>query len=46
MITKTELIEVLDMYFTPIFQIAGAICAIFVLALACFIVIRPFVRRV
>lgn len=46
MITKQELIEVLDMYFTPIFWIAGSVAAVIVISLAIIMVIKPFMRRV
>lgn len=46
MITKQELIDVLNMYFTPLFWVLGAVCAVLVIGAACYVVIRPFVRRV
>lgn len=45
-ITKAEMIEVLDRYFTPIFQILGGIAAVIVIGAACYLVLRPFIRRV
>lgn len=45
MITKEELIEVLDSYFEPLFQIAGAALAFLVISFAVFVVIRPFIRK-
>lgn len=46
MITKQELIEVLDIYVAPLYQIAGGIAALAVLSAAWFVVIRPFVKQV
>lgn len=45
-ITKSELIEVLNTYITPLYQVIGATCAGVVLVLAVFVVIRPFMKRI
>lgn len=44
-ITKSEMIEVLDTYFNPIFQILGGILAVVIVGLACYFVLSPFLRK-
>lgn len=44
--TKEEFIEVMHMFFDPIYQMIGAGLALIVISLAIMLVIRPFVRRV
>lgn len=45
-ITKSEMIEVLDMYFIPIFQMVGGLLAVIVILLAFAFVIKPFIKRI
>lgn len=44
-ITKEELIEVLDMYFDPLFQLIGAGIAVLIIGSAILLFIKPFMRR-
>ena len=45
-VTKAEMIEVMDIYFVPLFQILGGIAAVVIIALAYYLVIVPFLRRI
>lgn len=45
-LTKTQLIEVMDMYIKPIYTIIGSVCALFVIACAVILVIKPFIKRI
>jgi hypothetical protein len=45
-VTKSEMIEVMNIYFVPLFQILGGIAAVIVIALAYYLVIAPFLRRI
>ena len=44
--TKLEMIEVMNIYFIPLFQILGGIAAIVIIALAYYLVIVPFLRKI
>jgi hypothetical protein len=45
MLTKAELIEVMDIYIRPFYWILGGIAAVVVILCACYLVISPFLRR-
>ena len=45
-VTKLEMIEVMNIYFIPLFQILGGIAAIVIIALAYYLVIVPFLRKI
>lgn len=45
MITKIEMIEVMDLYFEPLFKILGGLAAIAIIFLAYWLVIIPFMER-
>lgn len=44
--TADELRLVLNDYFAPLYQIIGAGLAVIIIALAIFLVIKPFIRRI
>ena len=44
--TKQEMIEVMDMYIAPLYQILGGIAALLVIVAAWYLVIFPFLRKV
>jgi len=43
--TKAEMIEVMDIYIKPLYQIGGAICALIMILIAYYLVLRPFMRK-
>lgn len=45
MLTKQELIEVLDIYIAPIYNMIGAAVALFVGLVAVWFVLVPFIRK-
>lgn len=45
MITKEEMIEVMDQYFEPLFIILGGIAAVAIIAAAVWLVIVPFMNK-
>jgi len=45
MLTKGELIEVLDIYIRPFYWIIGGLAALLVIFIACYIIVWPFLRR-
>lgn len=44
-LTKTELIEVLDLYIAPIYQIIGAGVAFLLLLITVIFILKPFIRK-
>lgn len=44
--TKQEMIEALNIYFEPIFQMIGAALAVAIIWSAWYLVIWPFVRKI
>lgn len=45
MLTKAELIEVMEMYVKPLYEIIGGIAAFIVISLAAYLVLGRFMRR-
>lgn len=45
MITKTELIEVLDIYITPLYKLIGAGVALLIIVFVLWLVIWPFLKK-
>lgn len=43
--TKEELIEVLDIYITPLYNLIGAALAVVMLFAVVYLVIKPFIGR-
>jgi len=43
--TKQEMIEVMDIYFRPIYEILGGLAAVFVITVAILLSIKPFIRK-
>lgn len=43
--TKNEMIEVMDIYVAPIYNLIGAALAVLVIGFAFYIVVLPFIRR-
>ena len=46
MLTKADLIDVMNMYITPFYQLIGGALAILVIAFAVVLIVKPFIRRV
>lgn len=42
---RAELIEVLNIYFEPIFQILGGVLAVLIVGVAAVFILRPFLKR-
>lgn len=45
MITKQEMIEVLAIYFDPLYKLAGGLMALSIIYFSYVIVIKPFLKR-
>jgi len=43
--TKEEMIEVMEIYIAPLYQILGALCALAMVLTAYYFVIRPIMRK-
>lgn len=46
MLTKSELIEVMDAYIKPFYYLIGGTIAVIVIAFAIWLVLWPFLRRI
>lgn len=45
-ITKLELIEVMDTYVQPVYQMIGGLCAIAICVGAILLIIKPLMKRI